>query len=267
MYNKYPLAFYTDYPPFNEIIKPITNASVPGIVPGYFISNYGRVFSGNYQLKPVPTYNFYLRVFLYTDDGTGRYYLIHRIEMIEFNPISNYDNLEVNHKDGNKFDNRICNLEWATSSENIQHAYNTGLKTVKHCGESPNALITNDQAELIAQLVCSQKYTMKQIAEQVGCDVSFVWRIVQGVEWKDIHDRYNLSRFKRESRPGFSDEDLHKLCKYFEDNKNRYNTKSELYRHALMDLFNMEYNQYLSASMSRIFNHQTRKDITNQYDF
>ncbi len=37
----------------------------------------------------------------------------------------------INHIDGNKANNHYTNLEWSTIAENIQHAYNTGLKVAK----------------------------------------------------------------------------------------------------------------------------------------
>lgn len=56
------------------------------------------------------------------------YFLVHRIVLKAFNPIENMDILQVNHKDGNKLNNNIENLEWCTRSENIIHSFENGLQ-------------------------------------------------------------------------------------------------------------------------------------------
>mgnify|MGYP004457772299 CR=1 FL=1 len=54
------------------------------------------------------------------------FYKIHRLVAQTF--LENLENKHtVNHKDGNKQNNAIDNLEWATEKENTQHAYKTGL--------------------------------------------------------------------------------------------------------------------------------------------
>ena len=52
---------------------------------------------------------------------------IHRLIAISFidNP---KNNPQINHKDGNKLNNNVSNLEWCTNSENQKHAHLIGIK-------------------------------------------------------------------------------------------------------------------------------------------
>lgn len=54
-------------------------------------------------------------------------FLVHRLVALHFIPNPN-NKSDVNHLDGDKYNNNDWNLEWNTSSENQKHAYETGLK-------------------------------------------------------------------------------------------------------------------------------------------
>jgi hypothetical protein len=101
--------------------------------PNYIISSNGRVKnkSTGRILKPRPATNGYLRVCLYDKDGQRRDLLIHRLGANAFYD-GDHDGLDVNHIDGQKDNNFIGNLEWATRSENLKHAYRTKLRDSPH---------------------------------------------------------------------------------------------------------------------------------------
>jgi len=260
---------------FEERWLPITKRSVPKVKEGlYMVSDRGRVISySDHRINPVEkrlvmTQNGYFRVNLRHDDGSALYYLIHRIVKIEFNPIEGYENLQVNHFDGNKANNCLWNLEWVTASQNINHAYKNGLKFAQKCQDASNASITNEQAIQIAELVISQKYSNIEIAEIVGCTPTVVSDIICGTTWNSLLGKYHLEKYKKEFVIRFTDEELHMLFKYFEDHKNvNYRYNADLFRAALMDLFGIEMTQGMAGTLSRLYNRQTRTNISSQYDF
>lgn len=53
---------------------------------------------------------------------------VHRIVATTFIPNTDPKKIFVNHKDGDKQNNNVSNLEWVTPSENSTHAYQTGLR-------------------------------------------------------------------------------------------------------------------------------------------
>ena len=114
-----------------EIWKPIK-----GYEGLYEISNYGQVKSNKREgtkgllMKPlVVPLNDYYKVKL-CKNGKERKYSIHRLVAETFVPNPN-DKPQVNHKNGNKHDNYFENLEWVTCSENLHHAYRTGLRKTR----------------------------------------------------------------------------------------------------------------------------------------
>ena len=68
----------------------------------------------------------YKLVSLYKE-GVGCSHFVHRLVAIEFLP-NPYDLPQVNHKDGDKNNNAVSNLEWCTCDENIEHAFKIGLR-------------------------------------------------------------------------------------------------------------------------------------------
>ena len=106
-------------------------------------------------------------------DGKCHRRRVHRLVAQAF--LENPDNLEcVNHKNGNKEDNRLGNLEWCTYSENIIHAYKNKLnnrarpveclldgKVIKRYESARDAEKDGFSNQLIAHC-CNKKYRHKK---------------------------------------------------------------------------------------------------------
>jgi hypothetical protein len=97
----------------------------------------------------------------------------------------------VNHINGNKDDNSDRNLEWATYSENNQHAYDTKLKVPK-CGADS---IFTKYAESDIVKICERLekgLSVRKISKELNLPISLIASIKSGLSWKSISDKYKI---------------------------------------------------------------------------
>ncbi len=158
---------------------------IPGYS-GYEASNTGLLRSLNYKssrkvriLKPAIS-DGYLKTMLKGDDGKFHSYNVHKFVTLAF--LGNRPaGLEVNHKDGNKLNNDITNLEYVTHSENVQNAFDMGLAKGMKGEKNPFAKLTENQVREIRDYVYNfqgRYYGRKALAEKYGISDSYIKDIV-----------------------------------------------------------------------------------------
>ena len=128
----------------NNDIRPVNpNTSNSHVInPWYYVSKDGRMFSaakGN-DLKEMTAYidsKGYASVGLVTDHGTKQF-RVHRIVLATFNPRPDMYELDIDHINAQKADNRLENLEWVTNAENMQRAAAIGITAQKTSQKAPD---------------------------------------------------------------------------------------------------------------------------------
>ncbi len=147
----------------------------------YFVSEDGNVFRNGKQLKPKIDKDGYKIVAVWKNNKP-QYFRIHR--MVGELYIPNMENKEeINHWDGNKFNNHVNNLRWATSLENIQHKLtilNIGY------GETSSNHILKESDILEIKKLYQNKLTQKEIAKKYNVSRSCIWGILNNKTWKKI---------------------------------------------------------------------------------
>ena len=157
-----------------EIWKPIKGYE------GYYeVSNLGNIFSirRNIIVKPYINQTGYYMVNLWFKCKQDKR-LISRLVAEAF--IENPENKPViNHKDGNRLNNFVDNLEWCTQSENLKHAYATGLRKQEY------KKISNEQAKEIIYLR-KNGTSLKTLADKYNISTSLVSMICNGKRRKRV---------------------------------------------------------------------------------
>ena len=125
----------------------------------------------------------YLRVSL-SKEGKNKTHKVHRLVAETF--IDNPDNLpEVNHKDGNKLNNNVNNLEWCTQSKNMSHACNLGLKRNDGEFNSQSKLTQSDVAYIRSVYKPRDKeFSTVTLAKKYGVHRKTITRVITGQYWR-----------------------------------------------------------------------------------
>jgi hypothetical protein len=105
---------------------------------------------------------------------------IHRLIAESF--IDNYENKKcVNHKDGNKLNNNISNLEWCTFQENVSHAIRIGLTPQRTSKGNPMRKLEEKQIKYIFEL--AEKYTNPELSEIFNVSIETISGILNNKIW------------------------------------------------------------------------------------
>ena len=91
----------------------------------------------------------------------------------------------INHIDGCKLNNYYLNLEWATYSENNQHAIDNGLATRRSGVRVHCAKLTDDNVRAIRKLL-ADGFSWRKIAKQFGVTKGSIQRIANRKGWNHV---------------------------------------------------------------------------------
>jgi hypothetical protein len=158
-------------------------------IPGfsrYEASTLGRLRSNNYKrtgktkvLKPALCLDGYMKTMLQDDNKKYRSWTVHKFVTLAFYGEKG-EGIEVNHKNGNKTDNRIENLEYCTRSHNMKHACRTGLMKPKRGSKNGHSKLTEKQVIEIRKHAKEKgrRYGRDKLAEKYGVSSAHIKDIV-----------------------------------------------------------------------------------------
>ena len=155
----------------------------------YEVDELGNIYSnaGKEKKRLKPQSNGkrgYLQVFLsFNDERKQR--LVHRLVAEAFIP--NPNNLpQVNHKDGDKTNNNVSNLEWCTRKENVQHGYDTGLIIALRGEYNLRSKLTETEVLAIRTKYASGEYSQTELSREFKVASSTISEVINMNRWKHI---------------------------------------------------------------------------------
>ncbi len=150
---------------------------------GVICNEYGAVtnLKTKRTLKQHPNDRGYLYVAI-TANKVSKWVRVHQFVWVFFKKTNV---VEINHKDGNKLNNNIDNLERTTRKKNMVHAKKAGL-LFAHKGEKCGKSKLNDKQVIEIRRLLSQKITSRKISEKFGVNEGTISHIKRRRTWKHL---------------------------------------------------------------------------------
>jgi hypothetical protein len=148
-----------------EEYRPVHDAFY-GLGGGYLVSNFGTIKNRNGRILKGHNVHGYRQVTLHYL-GISQSFYVHRLVASTFIGESDSRLDEVNHKDLDKLNNRVDNLEWMPKGDNIRHA--------KLHGHDGRRFTDEQEREIVA--LRKRGWTYQRIAGMFGCSKRRIWAI------------------------------------------------------------------------------------------
>lgn len=147
----------------------------------YLISNLGNVKTVNGKPKKIVYDNKgYGRVELWKNNK-GRKFRVHRLVAEAFipNPLGKE---QVNHIDGNKKNNCVSNLEWVSPKENIRHAIENNLSSIKYGSKNLSSKLKEEDVKYIRENAGISK-SVRELSEIYKVSTTTIYNIINYKKW------------------------------------------------------------------------------------
>ncbi len=197
----------------HEVWKDI---NINNVNSGYRASNFGQIKNSKDQIMSYYVNNSGYYCIKLSMNDIKYNFLVHRLVAQAFIP--NPDNKpQVNHKDGNKLNNWVDNLEWVTAEENMKHAALNKLLNCKNGSDNPFAKHNNDQIHYACKLLETGKYTLSEISNITKVKYRTLWGIVNDNKWKEVSSCYNIIKPVSTYAAQWDDNTKNTICKLHHD--------------------------------------------------